>query len=312
MKKIAAILSVLLMVLAGCNVQQKEKNQESRPIPQKPSENMLTENQFRETVNNEIGIAFDLGNEFIIDEAAGVLSLLRHSVVSMMQEDYENALEQLNKAIARAKLIEKGNTQNVIAQVGIEINQNVSDAESAAQAISLADSLMAAGEIQNARKQLAMLTNEICITRESIDIGEYLRVMNDASALLKNKKYGEALNAMQEILGKSVREQRIIPLPLLRAQRLVVETEKLLGQSQPDTAKIQQMLDAAGYEIAFAEILGYGKPGAGYESIRNVLENALEAVKNNQTDNAKKQVATLKNELKNLKNKISRYEKITV
>lgn len=306
------ILLVMSMVWAGCNVQQEKDSPETRTIPVKPSENMLSEDQMSETINREIGIAFDLGNEFIIDEAAGVLSLLRQSVVSTVQKDYESAIEHLNKAIARTKLIKKGNTQNVIAQVSFEVIQNVDDAETAVRIISQIDSLMSAGEVQKARNQMALLSNEILVTRESIDIGEYLNVMERADALMKSKNYDEALMVMQEILGKSVREKRVVPLPLLRAHRMVIEAEDLINQAEPDSVRISQMLDAAGYEIAFSEILGYGKPDAGYQSIRKLLGSATEAIQNNQVGQAKKQMTNLKSELKNLKNKISQYKKLNV
>jgi len=311
MKGIVLKLLLLALVLAGCDNNVKQTEEQNRnAVTEKSGKSYLTEEQLQEYINNKINIAFDLGNEFIIDEAADVVYLIRNSVSSILKEEYASAIENLTKAIAKARLIEKGNTQNVIAEVNIAVNQNVNDAESATSIINQIDSLMELGEIQRAKHLYAQLTNEINITKESISIPDYLQVMNRADVLMKNKEWDEALFVLNSILGKSIIEKRTIPLPLLRAQRMVDEVEKLLGEEELKTENIGILLTNAEYEIKFAKLLGYGKSEKKYKNILEELASIKGSDLKENGEKLKSQIKEFKNELNGLKNKISAYQKV--
>lgn len=311
MKGIVLKLLLLALVFAGCDNNVKQTEEQNRnAVTEKSGKSYLTEEQLQEYINNKINIAFDLGNEFIIDEAADVVYLIRNSVSSILKEEYASAIENLTKAIAKARLIEKGNTQNVIAEVNIAVNQNVNDAESATSIINQIDSLMELGEIQRAKHLYAQLTNEINITKESISIPDYLQVMNRADVLMKNKEWDEALFVLNSILGKSIIEKRTIPLPLLRAQRMVDEVEKLLGEEELKTENIGILLTNAEYEIKFAKLLGYGKSEKKYKNILEELASIKGSDLKENGEKLKSQIKEFKNELNGLKNKISAYQKV--
>ena len=311
MKGIVLKLLLLALVFAGCDNNVKQTEEQNRnAVTEKSGKSYLTEEQLQEYINNKINIAFDLGNEFIIDEAADVVYLIRNSVSSILKEEYASAIENLTKAIAKARLIEKGNTQNVIAEVNIAVNQNVNDAESATSIINQIDSLMELGEIQRAKHLYAQLTNEINITKESISIPDYLQVMNRADVLMKNKEWDEALFVLNSILGKSIIEKRTIPLPLLRAQRMVDEVEKLLGEEELKTENIGILLTNAEYEIKFAKLLGYGKSEKEYKNILEELASIKGSDLKENGEKLKSQIKEFKNELNGLKNKISAYQKV--
>ena len=311
MKKIVIILLLLATVFAGCNYQNKQVAEKSdEPLPQKSDNSYLTESQFNEYIKKEIGFLFDLGNENIIAEAANVVYLIRNTVLAIVKEDYAKAIEQINKAIAKAELIEKGNTENVIAAVNVVISQNVQDAESAANILDQIKSLVETGNYQEAKQLFAQLSNEIQITKESISVPEYLKVMKKADELMKSKKYDEALIVINSIMGKSTFERRIIPLPLLRTQHILDELESLIGKENTDVQNINILLNNADYEIRFAELLGYGKSENVYENLKEQLRSIEVSVGNNNSEEALSIVLELKVSLKDLREKVSTYKKL--
>lgn len=312
MKRILIAILAIGILLAAC--QKQKSNSQQTPqinIPERPESSPVSQQQMQNFVNKEVAIAVHLGDEHIIDEAAQVISLLRHTAVLTMQKQYDEALERLGKAIAKAKLIEKANNDKVLAQVTIGIEQGAKNATEAVQMIAKVDSLLKLGEIQNARKLLNKVSNEINIKKESVLIPEYLSTMKNAQKYLLKNDDVHTLAELRKILGKSHYEQSTIPLPLLRTQRLLNETEKLLQQDTLDTQQLNLLVDNANYEITFAEILGYGKPKADFSTLKNELKELSTAISEKDKKKASKHLNKIVSHLQTIRTDISNYQPLT-
>jgi hypothetical protein len=282
--------------------------QQEGPGLNKPEKTYLSESEIQDYINNEISIAFDMGNQFIIEEAANVVYLIRNTVNSLIKEDYRKAIEHINEAKAKAILIDMGNNTKVISEINIAVNAEVKDAQSATKIIGTIDSLIQLGEMQKAKRFISQLSNDISITKESISIPHYVNVIETAEVNLKNKQYEEALLALNSVLGNVIIEQSIIPVPLIRAQMMVEEAENLISGTNFEQGKITTLLENTEYELKFSELLGYGKSENRYNDLVEKLEKLMENVHAKNIAQVKSQIKTLREDLKDFKNDISAYK----
>lgn len=308
--KIGYVLMFILIVLFGCDRKETVTDSDAEML-QKPEESYLTEKQIQSYVDKEINLAIDLGNENVIQEAANVIALSRTGISAILNEKYADAIENVNKAIAKAELIIRtDHPTKIISEVDIEVLESVENAENARQIIQDVDSLMELGELQKAKNLMTQLTSELRITRESISISSYLQTLRNADRLMKDKQYEQALLELNSILSSVTVEQSITPLPLIISQRMVMEMEKLLDEEQPDKESILTLLNNAEYQIRFSEMLGYGKTENEYQEIFNAIEEIKSELSEDKISSIKKLAVRVKESLEQLQSAISVYKNV--
>lgn len=274
-----------------------------------PKEQYLSEQQMQDHINKEINVALDLGNEFVIQEATNTIRQTRNAVTSLLDSNYSEAKYHINKAIARADLITLAdNEARVTSEVNVEVIRGVNNVEAAQEIIYKVDSLFQMAEFQKVRYGIAQLANEIKITRESISIPYFLDALKTAEQHIDRRQYDKAMLALNRILSSVVIERSTVPLPLLRAQRMVAEIDKLLKREDLQQNDIKILLDNAEYQIEFAEILGYGKAENEYEALYEEIKKIRKSIEKAEIEKSEIQVKNLNKLLKELRNKIAEYK----
>jgi hypothetical protein len=309
--KIGYILMFILMVLFGCDRKDKTATEPDIESLKKPEQTYLTEKQIKTYVDKEINLAIDLGNENIIQEVVDVIALTRSGITSIINEKYADAIEKIDKAIAKAELIIRGDhPTKIISEVNIEVLDRAENAEKANHLIHNIDSLMELGELQKAKNLMTQLTSELRITRESISISDYLQTLKNAGQLLKSKEREKALLELNSMLSGITIERSITPLPLIIAKKMIIEMEKLLNEEQPDTEDILTLLNNAEYQIRFAEMLGYGKTENEYRDIYENIKKIEANLDEDKITGLKKLVTKLQKDVDQLQADISVYTKV--
>ncbi|MFW5773059.1 MAG: YfdX family protein [Tangfeifania sp.] len=309
--KLGYILVFILMVLFGCDRKDKTVTEPHIGSPKKPEETYLTEKQIQTHVDKEINLAIDLGNENIIQEAADVIALTRSGISSILNEKYADAIENIDKALAKADLIIRSDhPTKIISEVNIEVIDRVENAEEATEIILNIDSLMELGELQQAKNLMTKLTSELRITRESISISDYYKILKNANQLLKEKEREKALRELNSMLSGITIERSITPLPLIIAQKMVNEMEKLTNNESPEKEDILVILNNARYQIRFSEMLGYGKTEEEYQHIYNRINEIETRLNENNFSGVKKRIQDIDESLKQLQSDISVYTKV--
>ncbi|HHF8009706.1 TPA: YfdX family protein, partial [Escherichia coli] len=118
------------------------------------------------------------------------------------------------------------------------------------------------GEVQRARRVLALLASEIVIAVTNIPLATYPAAVKSVVPLIDQGKIEEAKAALQLALGTLVETLSVIPLPILRAKLLVKRAETLTEDGQRSEAsgeRLQDLLNEARQQLEMAELLGYGK-----------------------------------------------------
>lgn len=310
-RQIGYILMFILMVLVGCDRKEDVATDSDFEIMKKPEQTYLTENQIQDHVDKEINLAIDLGNENVIQEAADVITLTRSAITSILEEDYADAIELINRAIAKAELITRSDhPTKIVSEVDIEVLERVKNAETAMNLIHNIDSLMDLGELQEAKHLMNRLTNELRITRESISLSSYLQTLKNADQLLKNKQREQALLELNSILGNIKVERSITPLPLIIAQKMINEADNLISEEHADKESVLTLLKNAEYHVRFSELLGYGKTQNEYNNIFGKIEKIRSNLDEDNFGRAKELAGKVIKDLDQLQKDISVYKHV--
>jgi hypothetical protein len=95
------------------------------------------------------------------------------------------------------------------------------------------------GKVQQAREMLKGPSGEIAIRAYKLPIGPYPAALKSALVLAKEKKHTEAAILLNSALSIIVIEERSVPLPLVRAERMLLEVDGMVQKDDFDTGDVR-------------------------------------------------------------------------
>ncbi|MBL7967429.1 MAG: YfdX family protein [Prolixibacteraceae bacterium] len=230
MKTIVIILTGLMLIFYGCTTQTTNKPEDKEIKIKQPTEHYLSENDMQDYINDEINLAIDMGNEFILKDAANALNDTRNVMEAIRNKNYREARERLTQAMGKTKLLLAGSNTKALASITVEINQGVKNVNEAYQLINEIDSLVSNKEYQKARNLMPLLSNEILITRESLLINKFDEVLKRADQVFRAKEYEKAFQELNGLTTTTSFEYTVIPLPVIKAEKMIAEAAILLNK----------------------------------------------------------------------------------
>lgn len=302
MKAIIKVFLSLVLFLSGCAPQKDYESEKQETQIVQPLERYISENDMQDYINEEINLAIDLGNQFIVMDAANALGNVKDAMIAIRQKNYRNAREHLTQAMGIVELLLRANQKSALAGVNAEINLGVKNAKEAYSIINELDSLFKNKEYQKVRDLASLLSNEILITRESLSISKFNEVLNQADQYFRAKNYGRALQELHNVLATTSFEYTILPLPVVRAERMIAEAVTLIDKEEVEYDNIEILLNNAAYEIKFAELLGYGKQETNLRSLVQKIESLKKSV-------SEKNDTVLREDIKDLNESINQTKK---
>jgi hypothetical protein len=298
MKSIVIFFLGLVLFWGGCTPQKDDGPAKEVIKIEQPVERYLSENEMQDYINEEINLAVDIGNQFILRDAANALSNVRNAVIFMRQKDYEEARELLTQAMGKVELLLRAKQTKALAGVNVEINLGVKNVNEAYKIINELDSLIENQEYQKVRDLAPLLSNEILITRESLLIDKFSDVLKQTDQFFRAKNYERALAELNNVLETVSFEYTTIPLPVVRAERMIAEAVALIEKEEVEYDNVEVLLNNAAYEIKFAELLGYGKQETDFKSLVQKIESLKKSV-------SEKNDTALKEDIKDLNESIN-------
>jgi len=152
-------------------------------------------------------------------------------------------------------------------------------------------------KVQAARRLLDKLRSEIDVVTVSLPLASYPQALKLAARYLHEEKADEARDVLEMALTTLVRDEVVIPVPLLKAEALVEEARKVAKKDKDQALK---HLDAARNELKLAEALGYASTS---DTTYKMLDEAVTSVEKEikGKNRAEKLFAALKEKLKEFK-----------
>ena len=118
------------------------------------------------------------------------------------------------------------------------------------------------GEVQKARVLVGNLGSEIQFRTTNIPLATYPAAIKAITPLIDAGKIDEAKKALQTTLNTLVITTDVLPLPTLRAERLLKQAQTLAekkDRSKEESDKLSAHIKGARDQLKMAELLGYGK-----------------------------------------------------
>ena len=200
----------------------------------------------------------------VLDEAVSALSLTKSALAALDEKESARELATLAEVTGKLELIVAREPTLALAPVDVRtiVHDLFANTETVEAMTDEALDALKHGEVQRARRVLALLASEIVIAVTNIPLATYPAAVKSVVPLIDQGKIEEAKAALQLALGTLVETLSVIPLPILRAKLLVKRAETLTEDGQRSEAsgeRLQDLLNEARQQLEMAELLGYGK-----------------------------------------------------
>lgn len=200
----------------------------------------------------------------LIEEAVDALAKTAQALAALDKGNSDESLKLLAEATGKLEIVVAAHPDLAVAPVAVEIEAYdvYADLPSIFEARRVATHYLVDGRIQNAREIIEPLRSEMIIRVTGIPLATYPDAIKAVVPLIKEGKAEEAKAALQTALSTLVVEETVVPLPILRAQLLIEQAAQLAEnkRSKDEQANLTVFIDAAVYQLALAEALGYGDP----------------------------------------------------
>jgi hypothetical protein len=307
MKK-TIFLVLLAMGIAGCKkTETKDIAVSSADSLKVPETNYLNNQQLQAQVDQEIKELLSLANDERISDANEIINLTEQAVQNILDSTYTRAIENLEEAIGKAEVLTTSRPDLNLIPLDVQVSSRdlVADINVVKEIEKQVEYLTKKGYMQSARHLLNDLASELEITTPMLPMETYPDALSEAARALNENNPDEALILLNTALNTVLVETWNVPLPLIRAERMLAEASTLLEKGdKADTVQI--LLENAEYQIHFAEALGYGKKDQEFTELYSAIKQIKQELnKENQGDSAGL-THKLRDKLKTFKERISK------
>ncbi|MBC8207512.1 MAG: YfdX family protein [Kiritimatiellales bacterium] len=200
----------------------------------------------------------------ILTEAMGAVAETRTALKALEDKKAEEALASLEDVMGKLDLIIARDPELALAPVSVSVMTHdlYASPDTVKQQVKTAKEFLDEGAVQAARALLSVMASEIRIRTTQIPLASYPDAIKAIAPLIDEGKTEEAKTQLQIALNTLVVTEEVIPLPVLRAQSLLLAAEKLAGIDQrtaDQNSSLADMLTETRNQIKLAQELGYGE-----------------------------------------------------
>lgn len=218
----------------------------------------------------------------ITAEAVAAVVETEKALKLLGEKKTDEALASLERATGKLELILQRDPNLSFAPISVDVvtYDLMADLDTIKAVIKEAANYLEDGEIQKVRPLIANLASEIIFRTTSIPLATYPDAIKAIAPLIDAGKIDEAKVALQVALNTLIITEEAIPLPVIRAENLLMNAEALAEnneRTEKDDETLKDLLDEAKNQLMMAEILGYGNKKAFkpmYEQIKEIKKKA--------------------------------------
>ncbi len=260
--------------------------------------------QVEKEVKTEVDPILKRVKKDISQEAVKIVENSSKIIDLLDKKQKEDALSLIETSIGKLEILLQEYPEISLLPVSVEaqIIETILSLEEINKDKAILKDLVNKGYLQDARHLLEGMVSEVNIRERNLPLITYPKVLSAAAVLIKKDKPEDAKKVIQDALNALIIKEKIIPLPLIRAQVILKKALDMLKDKNPDGEKILTYIKVADYEITVAEELGYGKRGKEFKD----LHDRINEIKKNISENkeSKGLLNDLMKHLKEFKEKI--------
>ena len=192
----------------------------------------------------------------LIKEAIRAIQYTQDAIMYLNNKKSNKAKESLKKAVGELTDVLNRPNAPYLLPVDVQINayQFIGDVDKIKALTSQAKYLLKENKIPQAREVLNSLKSEIVIKTVNLPLATYPAALNLAIKYINEGKIKEAKDVLAMALSTLVEVDNVIPIPLVKANALVVESSKIVKKDKKQALKY---LAEAKHQLVIAEALGY-------------------------------------------------------
>jgi hypothetical protein len=301
-----ALNLVIAVPFANFAVAEQEKNSA-------PTSNIVTAKSVAPVVDKKLALTkhklLVATQKQIFHEAKDAVLEIRKALVELDNKNAKIALAALKAASTNLDVVLKKNPNMAMLPVDIQVDivDFNGDNNTISKATAEADKLLNNGQLQEARKILAVLASEMRTTTTSLPFGVLAEAVKKAQSLIEentDEKTAEASVVLNDALNMLVETTDVMPLPILRAEGYLTEASIVEHTQDLKQEKVRENVlkftDEAKTQLKQAELLGYGGKDD-YQMLYKAIDEIKDTMASEKSavtwDNIKKKLAELKSKL---------------
>lgn len=199
----------------------------------------------------------------ITAEALEAIRETENALRALDKKNKKKALAALERATGKLEIILARDPKLALAPVAVNrvVNDVISDVATVNKLKKQAIAALKEERLQEARHLINGLASETVISVTSLPLSTYPSAIKAAAKLIDADKVKEGKAMLETALSTLVVTDTVIPLPIITAQSLLSDAEKLAEKkkrSADENKQLEQALKLARKELQFAQALGYG------------------------------------------------------
>ena len=240
----------------------------------------------------------------IVKEAVEAVFLTQKVLVDIEKKDKKSAIKDIEKAIGKLEVILAKKDAPLMLPIdasitAVEFKADVSTIKTGLKEVM---KLLRDGKVQEARALLNTFQSEIDITTVNLPLASYPKALKLAASYLHDNKLKEAHDVLAMALNTLVTTKVIIPIPLVTAEALIHDAQKI---AKKDKKQALKHLELAKEELKKAELLGYtSESDVTYKMLATAINKVEKEIKGK--NKAEKLFEDLLNKLKSFKEKATK------
>ena len=228
--------------------------------------------------------------------------VLTHKVLDDLDKKNQTAaIKDIEKAIGKLEVVLASKQTPAMLPIDSSIIavEFAGDLKSIEKTSKQVMKLLRESHIQAARRLLDTLQSEIDVITINLPLVSYPQALKLAAKYLHERKPEDAKDVLEMALATIVRNEIIIPIPLLKAEALVGEAKKIAAKDKKQALK---HLETAKNELQIAEALGYASSSdTTYKNLDDSIKSIEKEIKGK--NKAEKLFDELKAKLREFKEK---------
>ncbi len=291
MKTIKRVFTVFLVVaissmgLTSCNshknTEKKIKESKTTQSVKKPDTLKMSMDTLSMRIRQNTWKEFQKQQTHIIKEALETLNQTNEAITDLQSGDVKKAETVLKTAIKNTGiLLKKYPTADLVpVDIKMDVQDLITTLPQINRTVKLAKQQMSKGSYQEASQLLNTVKSELDFNTINLPLGTYPDGLNLSLDFINKNKPKQAKQVLFDLLNSLVVNQTVLPLPVLRAQVMLAESQNLHNKKE-DKSKVINLLENADYQLKLAQAIGYGNFDQEYTEISKDINNVKTSVKN--------------------------------
>ncbi len=217
----------------------------------------------------------------IVAEAINAIRNTQDALIYLNAKQISKAKEAIKKAIANlSDVLNRPNPPYLLpVDINIEAYQFQGNLKTIKKAVEEAKMLVIENKLPQARQVLNTLRDEIDVKTINLPLATYPAALNLALKYINSGKIKEAKDVLSMALSTLVEVDTIIPIPLVKAEQLVIAASKIVKKDKKEAIRY---LEEAKHQLILADALGYtSKSSTTYKMLEDQIKHLEKEIKAN-------------------------------